>query len=120
MILGQTARFVVLVPSSDSSDANSCDDGNARWQVSYVTWQLHLAAEQQAQCRNIYNGTQRRAAEDAPTWLRVMSVYEHLRNVHTPHMHKLYTPAAYFNYEMKERVLALARAVARLLTCLGR
>ncbi len=119
MIPGQTARFVVRVPGSDSSDANSFDDSDARRQVSSVAWQLRLAAEQQAQRRSMYDGAQRRAAEDAPTWLRVMGVYKHLRNVHTPHMHKLYTPAAHFANEMDERVLALARAMARLLTRLG-
>jgi hypothetical protein len=68
----------------------------------------------------MYDGAQRWAAEDAPTWLRVMGVHEHLRNVHTGHMHKLYRPAAHFADKMDESVLALARAVARLLMRLGR
>jgi hypothetical protein len=108
------------VPGSDSSDANSFDDSDARRQVSSLAWQLRLAAEQQTQCRSMYDGAQRQAAEDASMWLRIMGLYEHLRKVHTPHMHKLYTPAAHFANEMDERVLALARAVARLLTRLGR
>ncbi len=120
LVPGQTVRFVVRMPGSDSSDANSFDDSDVRQQVSSVTWQLRLAAEQQAQRRSMYDSAQWRAAEDTPMWLRVMGVYEHLRNVHTPHMHKLYTPAAHFADEMDERVLALARAVARLLTRLGR
>jgi hypothetical protein len=120
LVPGQTARFVMRVPGSDSSNVNSFDDSDAHRQVSSVAWQLCLAAEQQAQRRSMYDGAQRRAAEDAPMWLCVMGVYEHLRNVHTPHMHKLYTPAAHFADEMDERVLALARAVTRLLTRLSR
>ncbi len=108
------------MPGSDSSDANSFDDSDARRQVSSIAWQLRLAAKQQAQRCSMYDGAQRRAAEDASTWLRVMGIYEHLRNVHTPHMHKLYKPVAHFADEMDEHVQALARAVARLLTRLGR
>ncbi len=100
------------IPGSVSSDANSFDNGDARQQVRSIALQLHLVAEQQAQRRSMYNGVQWRAAEDAPTWLCIMGVYEHLRNVHTPHMHKLYTPAAHFDDKMDESVLALAHAVA--------
>jgi hypothetical protein len=67
----------------------------------------------------MYDGAERQATEDVLTWLRVMGVYEHLRNVHTLYIHKLYTSVAHFDDEMDERMLALARAMARLLTRLG-
>jgi hypothetical protein len=108
------------MPGSESSDANSFDDVDARRQVCSLAWQLRLAAEQQVQHRSMYHSAKGRAAEDAPTWLRVMGVYEHLLNMHMPHIHKLYTPAAHFDDELDERVLALARAMARMLTHLGR